>query len=109
MGADVASKNTISLCNQFFHQFSNKNIISSISGGVTFNVLGFFWVLFCVFGLFRAVWGFFGLFRDFFSFFGLFGLSPTVGQQACLRRGAKKLSDFISKLSDNPIGQSDVS
>jgi len=86
----------------FFTIFSNKNTISSISGGITFNVLGIFWVLLGVFGLFRAVLGFFGLLRVFLRFFGLFGLSPTVGQQACLRRGAKKLSDFISKLSDNP-------
>jgi len=85
-----------------FTNFSNKNTISSIPGGFTFNVLGFVWVLLGVFGLFRANLGFFGLFRDFLSFLGLLGLSPTVGQQACLRRGARKLSDFISKLSDNP-------
>ena len=95
LGADVASKNTISLYNQFFHQFSNKNTISPISGGFTFNLLGVCWVLLGIFGFFRASLGFFGL-------FGLFGLSPTLCQQARLRRGAKKLSDFKSKLSDNP-------
>ena len=77
-----------------FTNFSNKNTISSISGGFTFNVCGFFWVLMGVFGLFRAIFGLFGLFRDFLSFFGLFGVSPTVGQQACLRRGAKKTVGF---------------
>ena len=42
-----------------FINFSNKNTISSISGGFTFNILGFFWVLLGVFGLFMGSFGIF--------------------------------------------------
>ena len=67
LGADVASKNTISLNNQFFHQIFQQE----------YNFTNFRW--------FHAA-----------------QLSDFSSCRCALRRGAKKLSDFKSKLSDNP-------
>ena len=59
LGADVASKNTISLGNQFFHQFFQHE----------YHFINFRWFHLYRFGFF---WGFVGCFWAFKGSFGIF-------------------------------------